>query len=79
MSKKENKLDRKDEDQYIYKKRVIIEKVKIPDGYIKCPQCHGFGEVPFKYVDFSPWQRVEYVPCPLCRGRGYIKRDAVEG
>jgi len=50
-------------------------KEELPKGYIRCPNCLGTGEVPYKYVDFSSRQRVETFPCPKCRGKGYVKKE----
>ena len=62
------------EDQYVYRKKIVFEKVKIPEGYVRCPECNGEGEIPYLYVCFGPNPRVETYPCPRCRGKGYIKK-----
>jgi len=32
-------------DQYVYRRKVVFEKVKIPEGCVKCKACGGTGEI----------------------------------
>lgn len=56
-------------DDYIYRERIIIEKVKIPKGYVKCPVCNGSGKIKW----FA--QRRE---CWKCEGKGFVSEDYIE-
>ena len=61
--------------RYVYRRKIVWERIKIPEGYVKCPNCHGTGEIVVKYVDFAPWKQNEYAPCPICKGKGYISKE----
>ena len=61
-------------EDYVYRKKIVFEMVKVPEGYVRCPECNGSGEIPYKYVCFGVKPRVETFPCPKCLGKGYIKK-----
>ena len=66
-----------EDDRYIYRRKIKIEweRIKIPEGCVKCPNCDGTGEILVKHVDFAPWEHNEYWPCPVCQGKGYIPKE----
>jgi DnaJ-class molecular chaperone len=66
----------REEDGYIYRKKVTIEKVKIPEGYVKCPICNGYGEVRRYYG--QPWDKGQFMTCWVCHGKGYVKKEFAE-
>jgi len=66
-----------EDDRYVYRRKIKIEweRIKIPESYVKCPNCDGTGEILVKHADFSPWKQDEYAPCPVCQGKGYIPEE----
>jgi len=65
-----------EDEGYVYRREVIIKKVKIPDGYVKCKACGGSGEIRIRYG--PPWDRGQFQTCWFCHGQGYIKKEWAE-
>ncbi len=61
-----------DDDRFILKEVVSVQRVKIPEGHVRCPDCHGTGKIVKIYRDPGP---NEYMTCLKCNGQGYIKRE----
>ena len=59
-----------DEEGYVHVRRFQYEKVKIPDGNVKCPLCKGSGELRRYYG--QPWDRGQFETCHGCHGRGFL-------
>ena len=64
------------EDQYIYRKKIVFERVKIPEGYVKCKACDGTGEIRLYYG--QPWDRGQFTTCWYCGGKGYVRKEWAE-
>ena len=57
-----------DEEGYILKEVWGVKRIKIPDGYVRCLNCHGTGNQIKIYKDPGP---NEYMTCLRCMGKGY--------
>lgn len=64
---------------HVYREKwgVTIEKVKIPEGSVKCPDCHGSGKVRYRYSEPGPFNNPgnDWINCFLCMGKGFIELD----
>jgi hypothetical protein len=60
----------------VFRRRWVIEEVKIPEGYVKCKVCKGSGEVRLYYG--QPWDWGQLTSCWHCAGRGYIDKRLIE-
>jgi len=61
-----------DEDGFVLREVVSVQRVKIPEGNIRCPRCQGTGKDVRIYRDPGP---NEYMTCLKCMGQGYVKRE----
>jgi DnaJ-class molecular chaperone len=41
--------------------------LRIPPGYVRCPDCEGFGKKP------RPGGGASFILCGRCNGRGYVR------
>jgi hypothetical protein len=64
-----------DSDGYILKEVSSVQRIKIPEGYIRCPECDGTGRTLVAYRDPGP---NEYWSCILCLGKGYEKLEVIK-
>lgn len=55
--------------EIIFRAIKTLEQITIPDGYHKCPDCQGYGEVVRIYKDPGP---NEYMVCLTCNGKGFV-------
>ena len=65
-----------DDEGYVYRWERCLKKVKIPEGYVKCPICKGSGEVRRYYG--QPWDRGQFMACWACKGQGYVRKEWAE-
>jgi DnaJ-class molecular chaperone len=63
-----------DDDNYVYHTCTFVKRVKIPEGYTKCPDCNGSGKIIKIWKDPGP---NEYTQCFTCDGKGYVKSQSV--
>jgi DnaJ-class molecular chaperone len=62
-----------DEADFVFREEVTVRRVRVPEGYIRCPRCHGSGRDIRIYRDPGP---NEYMTCLKCLGQGYVKEVA---
>ena len=64
------------EEGYVWRKIETMEKLKIPEGSVKCPICEGSGEVR-KYYG-QPGDKGQFMICFECMGKGFISKEIFE-
>ncbi|MEM4727270.1 MAG: hypothetical protein QXD04_03345 [Candidatus Bathyarchaeia archaeon] len=62
------------DENYVVRREVVIRRVRIPNGCVKCPFCGGRGELEVRGTSHS----VDSSACPLCRGSGFVLREVAE-
>lgn len=60
-----------DDEGYVWKESFTLKRVKIPEGFIKCSECHGTGKQIKIFKDPGP---NEYMTCLKCMGKGYVRK-----
>lgn len=65
-----------EEEGYVYRKKFCLEKVKIPDGCVKCPNCEGRGEV--RLIWGPAHMPGQFGQCFICMGKGYEEKTLLE-
>ncbi len=63
-----------DEDGFILREVVSVQRVRIPEGNVRCPDCHGTGKAVKIYRDPGP---NEYMTCLKCMGQGYVEKEGL--
>jgi len=63
-------------DNYIIKKKIVMEEIKIPEGFVKCKACEGTGELRIRYG--PSWDRGQFMTCFYCGGKGYLEKELAE-
>jgi hypothetical protein len=61
----------------VFRKKVVFEEVKIPEGCVKCKACDGSGEIRLYYSE-NPYDRGQFTTCWYCHGQGYVEKEWAE-
>jgi len=65
-----------EEEGYVWRKKSTLEKVKVPDGNVKCPTCKGSGEIRVRWG--QPWDRGQFMDCLTCEGKGFLEKKFLD-
>ena len=60
----------------VFRKKVVYEEVKIPEGCVRCKACGGSGEIRLYYG--QPYDGGQFMRCWYCHGDGYVKKEVAE-
>ena len=67
-----------EEEGYVTRVTTRYERVKIPEGHVKCPDCKGRGRIRWRYSEPSPFNDPsvsDYYDCPRCLGLGHLEKE----
>lgn len=74
MQEKHGKRKEKS-DRFVYRNKMILVPILIPDNGIKCPECDGEGEL---RVGYDGTHEQDYMECMLCSGKGYLVQEDID-
>jgi hypothetical protein len=60
-------------DDFGYRKKYFMEKVKIPEDSVKCRGCGGTGDLRIYYGPAG--DRGQFQTCWFCHGKGYVSKE----
>jgi len=70
------RMSLENDEGYIWRRRMTLVKVKIPEGCVKCPDCDGRGEV--RIIWGPPNMPGQFGVCITCAGKGYVEIELLE-
>ena len=65
-----------EDEGYVYRRIETTERVKIPEGFVKCPACRGSGELRIRYGPAH--DRGQFGICWYCGGKGFIPKEVAQ-
>lgn len=54
---------------------IFAQVPTLPYRMVRCPECAGDGDVYWRYTDSTDKEHIKPFPCPICYGRGEVKRE----
>jgi RecJ-like exonuclease len=63
------------DDKFIYQNRMFLVPIAIPEGAVKCPDCHGDGELE---IGYDGTHEQNYMSCVLCSGKGFLTQEDID-